>query len=192
MLDDLAAAKSELRRRAEAERSLLHAGGTDAGARIAANFSAVPIPAASIVGAYVPIRSEADCLILVRRLREAGHKIALPRIQAKNRPLHFHEWPAGKTPIEGSYRVPEPAPGWPEAVPSIVLVPLLAFDASGHRIGYGGGYYDRTLRALRAAGPVLAVGIAFAGQKMDALPADSGDQKLDWVVTETAARKFEH
>lgn len=191
MRDALAAAKSELRRQAEAKRNLLHVGGAKAGISIAAHFATIPIPASAIVGVYVPIRSEADSLSVVRKLRAKGHKIALPRIHEKNQPLHFHEWPENKAPMEGSYRLPEPAPDWPDVTPDVILVPLLAFDAKGHRLGYGGGYYDRTLSTLRASGTVLAVGIAFAGQEVDALPADTNDQKLDWVVTETASRKFE-
>ena len=68
--------------------------------------------------------------------------------------------------------------------PSLLLVPLLAFDRSGHRLGYGAGYYDRTLDGLRAGGAVLAVGVAFAAQEMPAVPVDGHDERLDWIVTE--------
>ena len=76
-------------------------------------------------------------------------------------------------------------------MPSVLIVPLLAFDRSGHRLGYGGGYYDRTLAALRASGgPVNAVGYGFAAQEVAAVPHDASDQRLDWIVTEREARRF--
>jgi 5-formyltetrahydrofolate cyclo-ligase len=92
--------------------------------------------------------------------------------------------------VKGAYGLLEAAPDWPLAQPDIVLVPLLAFDADGFRLGYGGGYYDRSLLALRQTGKVTAVGLAYDGQRIAHIPSDATDEKLDWVVTEKSARKF--
>jgi len=86
--------------------------------------------------------------------------------------------------------VPEPDPAWPLATPAIVLVPLLAFDAVGRRLGYGGGYYDRTLAALRAGHTITAVGVAYAGQEVENIPHDAHDEQLDMILTETGLRAF--
>jgi len=87
----------------------------------------------------------------------------------------------------GPFGIQEPTAAAPVLRPDLLLVPLLAFDRSGHRLGYGGGFYDRTLRALRADGAVLAVGIAYAGQEVDAVPVAEYDQPLNWIVTEREA-----
>ena len=84
----------------------------------------------------------------------------------------------------------EPNPDAEAVRPGVVLVPLLAFEARGHRLGYGAGHYDRTLKGLRAEGPVRAIGLAFAGQEVDRLPTHDGDQPLDAILTERGYREF--
>jgi 5-formyltetrahydrofolate cyclo-ligase len=124
---------------------------------------------------------------LLRRLGEAGHEIALPVVGAHGRPLVFRRWREGDAMDEGPFGIREPRADKPEIVPSVLLVPLLAFDRRGYRLGYGGGFYDRTLAALRAGGEAVAVGVAYAAQEVDEVPRDESDEPLDWVVTDKAA-----
>jgi 5-formyltetrahydrofolate cyclo-ligase len=109
---------------------------------------------------------------------------------APRRPLAFRHWQPGTTMVRGKFDVECPGEDAEEGVPQVLVVPLLAFDARGRRLGYGGGFYDRTLAALRAAGPVTAIGFAFAAQEFDAVPADATDQPLDVVVTEREVHRF--
>lgn len=151
-------------------------------------LSTVPVPAGAVVSGYWPIGSELDVLPLLRRFSESGHACALPVGEGRGRPLRFRAWRPDTAMVEAGYGIMVPAPDEPWATPSVLLVPLLAFDRAGYRLGYGAGYYDRTLAELRAepgAGrPVLAVGVAFAAQEMDAVPRDCYDQRLDWIVTD--------
>ena len=183
--------KVSLRWEALARRVQLRASLADADERMAANFiEAIPLPKDSIVSVYAAIGDEADPKPLIDALRARGHAVLLPRVQGKGRPLAFHLYQAGGQLNRAPFGLSEPPADWPEAIPNILIVPLLAFDRVGHRLGYGAGFYDRTLEGLRAAHKVLAVGYGFAGQEIDHVPHHDGDQRLDWVVTETAARKF--
>jgi 5-formyltetrahydrofolate cyclo-ligase len=119
-------------------------------------------------------------------LVETGCTVAFPRVTGKDQPLEFHHVPDGEVLAPGSFGIPEPLESWPRAVPDVLLVPLLAFDASGHRLGYGGGFYDRTLALLN----VPAIGIAYAGQEIPSIPFSPHDRTLDMVLTEQGARKF--
>ncbi|HEV7370926.1 5-formyltetrahydrofolate cyclo-ligase [Arenibaculum sp.] len=150
-------------------------------------LSGVPVPAGAVVSGYWPIGSELDVLPLLRHFCDAGHVCALPVGEGRGRPLRFRAWRPGTAMVEAEYGIMVPAPEEPWVTPSVLLVPLLAFDRAGYRLGYGAGYYDRTLAALRAAHPVLAVGVAMAAQEMDAVPRDRYDQKLDWIVTDRFA-----
>ena len=135
-------------------------------------------------------RGEADPTALMKRLSEAGSSLALVRTAGKAQPLHVHLWQGADAPVKGAFGIMEAASDWPSVTPDILLVPLLGFDKHGYRLGYGGGFYDRTLQSLRMRATVLAVGIAYAGQEM-ILPHDENDERLDWIVTEKYARKFE-
>jgi 5-formyltetrahydrofolate cyclo-ligase len=116
-----------------------------------------------------------------------GHGLALPRMQGALQPLRFHRWGLDDALVQGPFRVMEPAEGEPVSQPDVVLVPLLAFDRSGRRLGYGAGFYDRTLAALRTERPgLLAVGVAFAGQEVSEVPNGPDDEALDAVITEEA------
>jgi 5-formyltetrahydrofolate cyclo-ligase len=151
----------------------------------------VPVPADATVSAYWPMSDEADPLPLVERLRLKGHAIALPRLAGPKRtPLAFHIHDAENELVEGKFGLSEPHPDWATAVPAVLIVPLLAFDPQGHRLGYGGGYYDATLSDLRRGHSVTAVGFAYAGQEVPNVPLDEHDQRLDWIVTEQEARAF--
>jgi 5-formyltetrahydrofolate cyclo-ligase len=122
----------------------------------------------------------------LERLVELGCHIAYPRVTAKGHPLEFHSVPDGEVLAPGAFGIHEPLNSWPGARPDILLVPLLAFDGSGHRLGYGGGFYDRTLALLN----VPAIGIAYAGQEAASLPRDGHDRTLDMVLTEQGIRRF--
>jgi 5-formyltetrahydrofolate cyclo-ligase len=188
---NIADQKKDLRREAQVRRTELARATPDAAARIAENFVKVGSvsPGMSVAG-YFPMRGEASPLPLMKHLRGTGHPLALSRVVRMGAPLDFHLWPDGEEPAKGGFVLREASPDWPHIVPDIVLVAMLAFNEQGYRLGYGGGFYDRTLRALRQRGSVLAVGIAFAGQEM-VLPHEDFDEPLDWIVTERYARKFE-
>jgi 5-formyltetrahydrofolate cyclo-ligase len=137
----------------------------------------------TIVSAYVAIGEEIDPLLLAARLAGEGCRLALPVMQGKGKPLLFRAWRLND-PLEGKlWGIREPLPDAPEVDPEIVLVPLLAFDRHGYRLGYGGGFYDRTLALARARHPVIAVGLAYREQEVEAVPHADHDQRLDWVLT---------
>ncbi len=142
-----------------------------------------------VVAGYWPVGFELDGRPLLLGLSAAGWALALPVVTAPDAPLAFRSWRPDDLLVAGGYGIPEPAPSAPLVRPAVVLVPLLAFDRAGHRLGQGAGHYDRTLAALRMPGsaPVLAVGLAFAAQEVPAVPASVHDQRLDWIVTEQGA-----
>ena len=139
-----------------------------------------------IVGGYHALPEEADPAALLERLVELGCHIAFPRVAAKNQPLEFHRVPDGEMLAPGTYGIHEPLDHWPRVTPGLLLVPLLAFDPAGHRLGYGGGFYDRTLEKLN----VPAIGIGYAGQEVASLPHEAHDRTLDMILTEQGLRHF--
>lgn len=147
-------------------------------------LGAVTLPEGCVVSGYWPVGDELDVRPLLTQLHGMGHPIGLPVVIARGQPLGFRRWEPGTPMVEATYGIRVPEAGAPELVPAFLVVPLLAFDRAGHRLGYGGGFYDRTLAALRRTGPVLAVGVAFAAQEVAAVPRDPLDQRLDWIVTE--------
>jgi len=162
-----------------------------AAAAVKANFlAAVELPPAAVVGGYWPIGTEMDVRPLLEALHERGHTCGLPVVQ-RGQPLTFHRWRPQDRLVRGVFGIDIPDHKSPVVTPDVFLAPLLAFDAEGMRIGYGGGYYDRTIPALRARKPLLVVGIAYAAQEVERVPTDRFDQRLDWIVTEKAARRFE-
>ncbi len=144
-----------------------------------------------VVAGYVPVRHEADVMPLLRALHARGYTLALPVVARRNAPLVFRRWRPGMEMQPGAYGIPEPGEEAPVVEPDIVLAPLVAFDRFGHRLGYGGGYYDRTLAALRACRPVQAIGCAHAAQEVARIPASATDARLDWLLTERGARRPE-
>jgi 5-formyltetrahydrofolate cyclo-ligase len=188
----ITARKQAMREDALARRVALRAAVPDAAERMARNFVAeVPLPDQAVVSAFVAIGEETDPAPLIELLRANGHRIALPRVVKRGEKLAFHLYEPGATLIPGVFGLSQPGKGWPEAIPDVLVVPLLAFDSRGMRLGYGGGFYDRTLADLRASRDILAVGFAFAGQEVQDVPHRESDEALDWVVTETGARRFE-
>ena len=189
-------AKATLRAGAAARRDELEATlGATAPAAVLANFLATPelvlaLTAGPVCAGYAPIGSELDPGPLIRHLCAVGLDAALPVTQGRGRPLLFRRWRWGEALVLGAFGVQVPPPENAVVEPALLLVPLLAFDAAGYRLGYGAGYYDLTLAALRARRRVVAVGLAFAGQRVEVLPRDAHDQAVDWIVTEAGAAKF--
>lgn len=142
-----------------------------------------------IVSAYMPIQTEIDPGAALAAASEAGRTLTMPVIQGQARPLVFRSWQPGDAMIEGDFGAMIPR-GGAVLEPDILIVPLLGFTETGHRLGYGGGYFDRTLAQLRAQKPVIAVGFAFEGQKFDRLPLEATDEPLDALITESKLRQF--
>jgi 5-formyltetrahydrofolate cyclo-ligase len=138
-----------------------------------------------VVAAFLSLPGEIDTQPLITALLEAGSEILLPRMVGKGLPLAFHAWRPAEPLETASLGVRQPLAESPRREPNRLIVPLLAFDKAGYRLGYGGGFYDRTLAALRAAGDVLAVGYAFDLQQVDAVPHGPLDEPVDLIVTET-------
>ena len=176
--------KALAREAAFAARKLAFAAGQGQAAEILADYLAGQ--GGKVLSGYMPMRTEIDPLAAM-----AAHQgtVGVPVIMGKGLPLRFREWTPGARMVEGAFKalIPEEG-GWVE--PEVLIVPLLAFDARGYRLGYGGGFYDRTLEGLRARGPVLAVGFAFAAQEVAEVPIDATDQRLDAVVTEKGVTLF--
>ncbi|MCD6034886.1 MAG: 5-formyltetrahydrofolate cyclo-ligase [Rickettsiales bacterium] len=156
---------------------------------IVKGFLAAPIlPEQACIAGYMPMGSEFDILPLMEKLSSAGYDTALPKIEKQHAPLIFHRWHPGEPLVLCKFHVlKEPAATAEQVIPDIVLVPLLAFDNKGGRLGFGGGYYDRTIRALRALNPtVQCIGIGYVCQEANGiLPQEATDEKLDGIMTET-------
>jgi 5-formyltetrahydrofolate cyclo-ligase len=193
---DVKAAKAALRGEAKARRraaclALGAQGATQIGLAIRDRFLAELAPdGRAVVGTYWPFGEEVDSRPLLERLHELGHVCAIAAVVARGRPLVFRRWHPGQRFVRGTLGEPAAPPDAPEEKPEILLVPLLAFDRRGYRLGYGGGYFDRTIAVLRAApdiagvGGVAAIGIAYAAQEVPALPTERHDQRLDRILTE--------
>ncbi len=151
---------------------------------IAAGPFPVPVPAGAVVSGFFPLKTEINPLPLMRKLADAGVPLALPAIAGRGRPLIMRAWSFGAPLKAGQWGIREPTPDAAEVAPDILIVPLACFDRQGHRVGYGAGYYDMTIRALRAKKPISAIGIAFAAQEIPRVPATERDERLDLVLTE--------
>ena len=161
-------------------------------ARVAVHFaSTFRLEPGVAVSGYWPGRSELDLRPLMARLEQAGHPIGLPVVMGRGRPLLFRRWRPGDRLEPRAFGLMEPPATAPEMAPRVLLVPLLAIDREGYRIGYGGGYYDLTLASLRARGEILAIGVGYAAQGVASLPHDAHDERLDWMVTEEGAIAFD-
>jgi 5-formyltetrahydrofolate cyclo-ligase len=183
--------KAMLRAAALARRDALSGGQRMAAAQaIARRGLPIEIMPGTVVAGYSPIRSEIDPAPLMQEFAARGMRLALPVIAARDAPLGFRRWTANDKLLRGPLGILEPSPDAAEIVPDIILVPLAAFDRSGHRIGYGAGHYDRTLARLRDSQKIVAIGLAFAVQEIETIPALPHDVALDYVLTETQLFDF--
>jgi 5-formyltetrahydrofolate cyclo-ligase len=178
-------AKAVLRREALARRDALP---RELRAAAAEAIAARPFPLAitpgAVVSGFMPMKSEINPIPLMRKLADAGATLALPVVAGKGKPLIMRAWRFGEPLASGVWGIREPKPEAPAVEPDILIVPLLAFDRRGHRIGYGAGYFDMTIAALRARKPVVAAGIGFAAQEIAEVPTTPRDARLDLVLTE--------
>ena len=177
--------KGELRALARVRRASLR--DADFARALADHALLLRVAPATVVGGYHAHQDEADPALLLKALGRMGCHVAFPRVAAKDAVLDFHLVPDGEILSPGRYGIHAPLAHWPKAMPRLLLVPLLAYDDQGHRLGYGGGYYDRTLAASAGA---RAVGIAYSGQRMETLPHDSHDHPLDAILTERGLKEF--
>ncbi len=182
---DVVSAKADLRREALARRKLVKEDEARAFAhRLAAVGAAFAAEkAARIVSAYWSIDDEASTFLLLDELAARDISTALPVMQGRGAPLCFRLWKKGAPLGEAKWGIKEPLAGH-EVFPDLLFVPLLSFDRAGHRLGYGAGFYDRTLARLRAMQAVTAVGVGYAVQELPAIPCENYDQKLDFILTE--------
>ena len=177
--------KAELRTTAQTRRDALPADARKAAAEtIAVRKFPLAIAAGIIISGFMPLKSEINPLPLLQKLAEAGARLVLPAIAGRGKPLIMRAWEFGAPLDRGQWGIREPKPDAAEVEPDILLVPLLAFDRAGYRLGYGAGYYDMTIHRLRALKPVTAVGMAFAAQEVPKIPTTPRDERLDLVLTE--------
>ena len=182
--------KDALRRELRARRRELHAALPDGGERAAAAWAEGGAGPYSCAALYWPTGSEIDPRPLGLRLAAQGAALCLPTVTGPGEPLAFRRWLPGDELVSDTIGMLGPAPGSEALRPDLVVTPLLAFDGAGRRLGQGGGYYDRTLEQLRREGGVFVLGLAFAGQEVEKLPAEPHDQPLDAVLTEAGWRSF--
>jgi 5-formyltetrahydrofolate cyclo-ligase len=191
-VDSLKAEKQRLRKAAREQRVRLAATApAAAGEQAAAHFLAAFAPGQGrVVSAYWPLSGEFDSRPLLMRLHAAGCILALPVVVGRGQPLVFRRWRPGEALAEGPLGIPEPLPQAPEVMPEIVVVPLLAWDDAGNRLGHGAGFYDRSLRVLRARARPLAIGYAFAGQRVERVPHGPDDEPLGALTHEAGVVHF--
>lgn len=145
---------------------------------------------AGVIAGYMPMRTEIDPLATMSVMHGQQKRICVPVIAGKDRPLEFHEWTPDCEMVEGAFGALIPV-GTEVLEPDLLIAPLLAWDRKGYRLGYGGGFYDRTLEQLRAKRPTIAVGFAYAAQEVPRVPRESTDQRLDALVTEKEIHFFD-
>jgi 5-formyltetrahydrofolate cyclo-ligase len=181
----MADAKQELRAEAFRRRKeAFERHGAEASRKIAAQgLDFLGVKPDSVVSGFAAIRDEINPAPIMTWLQAEGFRLALPVMQGKGKPLLMRSWSPGDAMAPAMWGIAEPTEDKPVLEPDVVLVPLLAFDSRGYRLGYGGGFYDRTLSRLRKLKRIVAVGLAYDEQKVDVVPAESYDEKLDWVLT---------
>jgi 5-formyltetrahydrofolate cyclo-ligase len=183
-------AKAALRKQAHAARAALSPQEREDAARAVAQhfFETVAFAPEDVIAGYWRIRDELDCQPILVQLLDGGQKVVLPVVQGDEQPLDLRVWEADAPLYEAGFGTLAPSDLAPRAVPDVVLMPLLGFDSEGTRLGYGGGYYDRTLASLPNK-PML-IGMAFAAQELPQIPRERHDVPLDAVVTEDGVRFF--
>jgi 5-formyltetrahydrofolate cyclo-ligase len=143
-----------------------------------------PVAGRSVLSAFYPYQSEIDTRPLLGKLAGEGWTTCLPIVIALGEALEFRRWLPGAPTVPGMWGIPRPPDNATLVEPDVLLVPMLAFDRQGYRLGYGGGFYDRTLQVLRAKKNIIAIGVAYAEQEIASVPHDALDQQLDFILTE--------
>ncbi len=195
-MSDPAIRKDQMRSTAAKRRKELFAAHPDAGETLAAHVMASAAvlglgDAPRIVSAFWPMGAEIDMRPLLSAVAGAGHITALPVVERKNAPLIFRAWKPGDGLVDGGFGTSIPVPEAKTVMPEVLFVPLLAYDEEGFRLGYGGGFYDRTLERLRGqSDEITAIGVAFSGQRVDTVPRGPYDQPLDWVASEAGLMRI--
>ena len=190
----MAALKEELRRSALAVRAGIPADDQQKAARciVSRFFEVLSIKPGSVVAGYWPTRAEIDIRPLLHEIRKRGGRIVLPTVADFKKPLIFREWLPETSMIDGRFGIKQPDPESSDAfVPSLLLVPMLAFDLKGHRLGYGSGFYDRTFASFEGVHDFKAIGMAYEVQMVDHVPTDEHDYRMDMIITEQYIRTFE-
>jgi 5-formyltetrahydrofolate cyclo-ligase len=185
-MSELAELKAEARKLAAKRRKAAHDMMADVAPLrlVTSGIPLVPTREQRVVSGFFPYKSEIDVRPLLGKLAAEGWTTCLPIVIAKNEPLMFRRWLPGEPTVPGVWDIPRPADDAPEVLPDVLLVPLMAFDRLGYRLGYGGGFYDRTLEKLRKRKTVTAIGVAYADQQVDSVPRGAHDQPLDFILTE--------
>jgi 5-formyltetrahydrofolate cyclo-ligase len=176
---ELEAAKADARMLMRAERAAIEP--RDSALKLIENFP-LELARLSPVAGYWPVGGEIDDRPLLAALAKAGRTVALPRMESRNGPARFLAWRGNDILTADAFGVPSPPATGADLAPRLFLVPLLAFDRAGRRLGQGGGHYDRIISLHRAHG-AIAVGLAYAEQEMGQVPAGAHDAHLDWVIT---------
>ncbi|MEM1198343.1 MAG: 5-formyltetrahydrofolate cyclo-ligase [Pseudomonadota bacterium] len=189
--DSLLAAKAEARKAAGKVRAAAFKEKADAAAEALAQeglgFLGAETP--GVVSGFYPYKSELDLRPMLGQLSAQGWTTCLPIVLGEGQPLVFRAWTPGEATEPGAWNIPVPLASAESVEPDVMLVPLLAFDRAGYRLGYGGGFYDRTIEKFRNSRALLTVGVAFAAQEVDAVVRGPHDQPLDWVLTEAGPIK---
>lgn len=185
----IAATKKQLREQALARRDALAPDYRQHAAETVANAPfPVEVREGTIVAGFFPMKTEISPLPLMRKLAAAGARLALPRIQGRGHPLSMRAWGFGDALVPGQWGIREPAPDTPEVAPDILIVPFAAYDRLGYRVGYGAGYYDRTIATLEAKKKIVTVGFGCVAQEIERCPVEEHDKQLDFIVTEQGIR----
>lgn len=193
VIDPITDAKARLRVAAKTRRALLSPEARQIAGVAVAGLGLDFLPerpvAGAIVGGFMPIGEEISPLPLMARLHGEGYRLALPVMMGKAQPLQFRTYAPGDRLVAAVWGIREPGPEQPVVEPDIIVAALLAFDGRGYRLGYGGGYYDRSICALRSVKSLLTIGLAFDQQRVDAVPHLDYDEPLDWILTPSGARR---
>ena len=178
--------KKQARVQATAIRKIAHAewSGRAPLALAAHAFPVAPTVSQKIISGFFPYQSEIDTRPLLGKLAGDGWTTCLPIVIANGEPLLFRRWLPGEPTVPGVWGIPRPPETSPELEPDVLIIPLLAFDRKGFRLGYGGGFYDRTLEKLRTLKKIIAIGVAYAAQELDDVPHGGHDQPLNYIMTE--------
>lgn len=190
---EIAQQKKLARKAAEAARAVAHTVLKDTAALTLARTGidfAGPVPGRT-VSAFIPFGDEIDTRPLLAKLAAEGFTTCVPVVVKPATPLEFRAWVPGEETVPGRWNIPVPPETAKVVEPDVLLVPLLAFDRQGYRLGYGGGFFDRTIERLRGLKPVVAIGVAYSAQRVDEVIRGEHDQKLDWILTEAGPVKAE-